>query len=59
MRVLRFKRKIIMDAQQIAMMNAILGIARDFMVLYAPLLGLLGGMYFIFDWLHKIVFGKK
>lgn len=48
-----------MDAQQIAMMNAILGIARDFMVLYAPLLGLLGGMYFIFDWLHKIVFGKK
>lgn len=39
--------------------NAILGLSRDLLVYFAPLIGLLAGMKFVADWLHKILFGKK
>jgi hypothetical protein len=32
---------------------------RELLIAYAPLIGLLGGLKFILDYLHKILFGKK
>ena len=39
--------------------NAVLGLTRDCLLYFAPLIGLLGGLKFITDWVHKIIFGKK
>lgn len=39
--------------------NAILGLCRDLIFYFAPLIGLLGGLKFVADWVHKIIFGKK
>lgn len=39
--------------------NAILGLTRDLLLYFAPLIGLLGGLKFVADWIHKLVFGKK
>lgn len=37
----------------------ILQLVRDLLVAYAPLIGLLGGLKFVLDYLHKIVFARK
>lgn len=39
--------------------NAIMGLARDMLLYFAPLIGLLAGIKFVADWLHKILFGRK
>lgn len=39
--------------------NAVLGLARDLLVYFAPLIGLIAGIKFVFDWLHKLLFGRK
>jgi len=39
--------------------NAILGLTRDIITYFAPLIGLLGGLKFLADWVHKLIFGKK
>lgn len=39
--------------------NAILGLTRDLLLYFAPLIGLLAGLKFLADWIHKILFGKK
>ena len=39
--------------------NSILGLTRDLLVYFAPLIGLLGGLKFLADWVHKLFFGKK
>ena len=39
--------------------NAILGFTRDLLVYFSPLIGLLGGLKFLADWIHKLIFGKK
>jgi len=38
---------------------AILGFTRDMLVYLAPLIGLIAGLKFIADWVHKLLFGKK
>lgn len=43
----------------LAISNEILKMVRELLIAYAPLIGLLGGLKFIFDYLHKILFGKK
>lgn len=43
----------------LAISNEILKMVRELLVAYAPLIGLLGGLKFILDYLHKIVFGRK
>jgi len=48
-----------MSPEQLAMMNAVLGLARDYMVLFAPLLGVLGGMHLMMNWLFNIIFRKS
>lgn len=50
----------IMDTIPITdIVNAILGLCRDLIVYLAPLIGILGGLKFVADWVHKIIFGKK
>lgn len=39
--------------------NAILGFTRDLLVYFSPLIGLLGGLKFLADWIHKLIFAKK
>jgi len=39
--------------------NAVMGMTRDLLLYFAPLIGLLGGLKFLFDWIHKLVFGRK
>jgi len=49
-----------MDSQTfIDMASQILGNARDLSLYYAPIIGLLAGLKFIGDWIHKILFSKK
>ena len=36
--------------------NAILGFTRDLLVYFSPLIGLLGGLKFLADWIHKLIF---
>ena len=43
----------------LAISNEILKMVRELLIAYAPLIGLLGGLKFILDYLHKIVFGRK
>jgi|GEM_PF-3358577 hypothetical protein len=43
----------------LAISNEILKMVRELLIAYAPLIGLLGGLKFILDYLHKILFGKK
>lgn len=43
----------------LAISNEILKMTRDLLVAYAPLIGLLGGLKFVLDYLHKVVFGRK
>ena len=43
----------------LAISNEILKMVRALLIAYAPLIGLLGGLKFILDYLHKILFGKK
>jgi len=38
---------------------AILGLTRDLITYFAPAIGLLGGLKFLADWMHKIIFGGK
>lgn len=54
--VLRF----FMDTISISsIINAILGFTRDILTYFAPLIGLLGGLKFLADWVHKLIFSKK
>lgn len=39
--------------------NAILGLTRDIITYFAPLIGLLAGLKFLADWVHKLLFCKK
>lgn len=39
--------------------NSVLGLTRDLLVYFAPLIGLLGGLKFLADWIHKLIFSKK
>lgn len=39
--------------------NAVLGMTRDMLLYFAPLIGLLAGLKFLFDWVHKVIFGRK
>lgn len=49
-----------MDMQTyLDMASQILGHARDLTLYYAPIIGLLAGLKFLADWVHKILFGKK
>lgn len=49
-----------MDSQTfIDIASQILGHARDLTLYYAPVIGLLAGLKFMGDWIHKILFGKK
>jgi hypothetical protein len=41
----------------LAISNEILKMTRDLLVAYAPLIGLLGGLKFVLDYLHKVIFG--
>lgn len=41
------------------LIQAVFGLARDMLVYLAPLIGLLAGLKFILDWIHKLLFGKK
>ena len=41
------------------LIQAILGLTRDMLVYLAPLIGLLAGLKFLLDWVHKLLFGKK
>ena len=43
----------------LAISNEILKMTRDLLVTYAPLIGLLGGLRFVLDYLHKVIFGRK
>lgn len=43
----------------LAISNEILKMTRDLLVAYAPLIGLLGGLKFVLDYLHKVIFGRK
>ena len=43
----------------LAISNEILKMVRELLIAYAPLIGVLGGLKFILDYLHKILFGKK
>jgi len=43
----------------LAISNEILKMVRELLIAYAPLIGLLGGLKFILDYLHKILFAKK
>jgi hypothetical protein len=57
---LPFSFKIIMETVSIFdIMNAVTGLARDLLIYLAPLIGLIAGMKFVADWLHKILFGRK
>jgi hypothetical protein len=42
-----------------ALIQAVLGLTRDMLVYLAPLIGLLAGLKFVLDWIHKLLFGKK
>ena len=51
---------IFMDTISISdIINAILGLTRDIITYFAPLIGLLGGLKFLADWIHKLIFCKK
>lgn len=39
--------------------NGVLGLTRDLIIYMAPLIGVLAGLKFILDYLHKLLFGKK
>lgn len=41
------------------LIQAVFGLTRDMLVYLAPLIGLLAGLKFILDWIHKLLFGKK
>jgi len=41
------------------LIQAIFGLTRDMLIYLAPLIGVLGGLKLIMDWVHKLVFGKK
>ena len=43
----------------LAISNEILKMVRELLIAYAPLIGLLGGLKFILDYLHKMFFGKN
>jgi len=43
----------------LGMASQILGLARDLTLYYAPIIGLLAGLKFLGDWIHKILFSKK
>lgn len=39
--------------------NATLGLTRDLLVYFAPFIGIIAGLKFVADWVHKLLFGKK
>lgn len=56
----RFLKIIDMDTIGIYdIINGVLGLTRDLIVYMAPLIGVLAGLKFILDYLHKLLFGKK
>lgn len=40
-------------------MVAIMVFARDLLLLFAPIIGLLAGMKMIGDWIHRALFSRK
>lgn len=42
-----------------SIINEVLGLTHDIITYFAPLIGLLGGLKFLADWVHKLIFSKR